>query len=74
MSFEAIHQEIATWDADDLRKLQALISSLRLRQDEPAAAEITTIAPTPVAGSLKGFWMAPDFDEPLGDFSEDRRE
>ena len=24
----------------------------------------------PVAGSLKGFWMAPDFDEPLEDFRE----
>ena len=23
-----------------------------------------------VAGSLKGFWMAPDFDEPLEDFRE----
>lgn len=23
---------------------------------------------TPQPGSLKGFWMAPDFDEPLEDF------
>ena len=26
--------------------------------------------PAPCAGSLKGFWMAPDFDEPLEDFKE----
>jgi len=25
---------------------------------------------TPQPGSLKGFWMAPDFDEPLEDFKE----
>jgi hypothetical protein len=25
---------------------------------------------TPQAGSLKGFWMTPDFDEPLEDFKE----
>jgi hypothetical protein len=25
---------------------------------------------TPQPGSLKGFWMAPDFDEPLADFKE----
>jgi hypothetical protein len=24
----------------------------------------------PCAGSLKGFWMMPDFDEPLDDFKE----
>ena len=31
----------------------------------PAAAVVT-----PQPGSLKGFWMAPDFDEPLEDFKE----
>lgn len=25
---------------------------------------------TPQPGSLKGFWMSPDFDEPLEDFKE----
>ena len=39
MSFEAIQQEITTWDAGSLRKLQALVVSLRLRQDEPDFAE-----------------------------------
>ena len=39
MSFEAIQQEITTWDAGNLRKLQALVVSLRLRQDEPDFAE-----------------------------------
>jgi hypothetical protein len=39
MSFEAIQQEIATWDAGSLRKLQALVVTLRLRQDEPDFAE-----------------------------------
>jgi hypothetical protein len=38
-SFEAIQQEIATWDAGNLRKLQALVVSLRLRQDEPDFAK-----------------------------------
>lgn len=28
------------------------------------------VPPVPRAGSLKGFWMAPDFDEPLEDFRE----
>lgn len=28
------------------------------------------MAVTPQPGSLKGFWMAPDFDEPLEDFKE----
>lgn len=27
-------------------------------------------AAPPQPGSLKGFWMAPDFDEPLEDFKE----
>jgi hypothetical protein len=31
----------------------------------PASAVIT-----PQPGSLKGFWMSPDFDEPLEDFKE----
>jgi len=39
MSFEAVQQEITTWDAGNLRKLQALVVSLRLRQDEPDFAE-----------------------------------
>ena len=39
MSFEAIQQEITTWDVENLRKLQALVVSLRLRQDEPDFAE-----------------------------------
>jgi hypothetical protein len=26
--------------------------------------------PLPKAGSLKGFWISPDFDEPLQDFQE----
>ena len=30
----------------------------------------TTPRVTPRPGSLKGFWMAPDFDEPLADFNE----
>ncbi len=30
----------------------------------------TTPRVTPRPGSLKGFWMAPDFDEPLEDFKE----
>jgi antitoxin (DNA-binding transcriptional repressor) of toxin-antitoxin stability system len=34
----------------------------------PAEESKSKIAP--VAGSLKGFWMAPDFDEPLEDFRE----
>ena len=38
-------------------------------QLEPAdAAPAGSIAPQP--GCLKGFWMAPDFDEPLEDFKE----
>lgn len=39
MSFEAIQQEITIWDAGSLRTLQALVVSLRLRQDEPDFAE-----------------------------------
>lgn len=35
---------------------------------EPAIEE-EKAAPKP--GSLTGFWMAPDFDEPLEDFKED---
>jgi hypothetical protein len=39
ISFEAIQQETATWDAGKLRKLQALVVLLHLRQDEPDFAE-----------------------------------
>jgi hypothetical protein len=39
MSFESVQQEIATWDAGSLRKLQALVVSLRIRQEEPDFAE-----------------------------------
>ena len=35
-----------------------------------AAAERGSAMVTPQPGSLKGFWMAPDFDEPLEDFKE----
>jgi len=37
---------------------------------------IATLRPVPIttaslkAGCLKGFWMAPDFNEPLEDFAE----
>lgn len=41
---------------------------------EPAPAELVSISvgekTIPKAGSLKGFWMSPDFDEPLEDFKE----
>lgn len=36
--------------------------------DSPPGASNSRIIPQP--GSLKGFWMAPDFDEPLADFKE----
>jgi hypothetical protein len=39
MSFEAIEQEIGTWDDAQLRKLQALVVTLRLRNDDPSFAE-----------------------------------
>jgi hypothetical protein len=36
--------------------------------------DTVALSPVPVTipqpGSLKGFWMAPDFDEPLQDFKE----
>ena len=35
-----------------------------------AATERGSAVVTPRPGSLKGFWMAPDFDEPLEDFKE----
>ncbi len=35
MSFDAIEEEISTWDSASLRRLHALIVSLRLRRDEP---------------------------------------
>jgi hypothetical protein len=38
VSFEAIEHEIGTWDDAQLRKLQALVVTLRLRQDDPAFA------------------------------------
>lgn len=41
---------------------------------EPAPAEVAATNEekqvTPKPGSLSGFWMAPDFDEPLEDFKE----
>jgi hypothetical protein len=39
MSFEAIEQEIVSWDDAKLRKLQALVVSLRVRHDDPHFAE-----------------------------------
>jgi hypothetical protein len=39
MSFEAIEQEIVGWDDAKLRKLQALVVSLRLRHDDPGFSE-----------------------------------
>ena len=39
MSFEAIEREIVTWDGGQLRKLQALVATLRARQDDPAFSE-----------------------------------
>ena len=35
MSFEAIEQEISSWDSTQLRKLQALVFSLRQRREDP---------------------------------------
>ncbi|MBI1784697.1 DUF2281 domain-containing protein [Candidatus Sumerlaeota bacterium] len=29
-----------------------------------------TLRPRPKAGSLKGFWTSPDFDEPLEEFKD----
>ena len=41
---------------------------------EPAPVETASTSEeeraTPKPGSLPGFWMAPDFDEPLEDFKE----
>jgi hypothetical protein len=38
----------------------------------PDGLDTVALSPVPVTipqpGSLKGFWMAPDFDEPLEDF------
>ena len=39
MSFEAIENEIVSWDDSKLRKLQALVVTLRVRNDEPDFAE-----------------------------------
>ena len=38
MSFEAIEQEIVQWDDASLRRLQALVVTLRLRHDDPEFA------------------------------------
>lgn len=38
MSFEAIEQEISSWDLEKLRKLQALVVSLRRRLENPEFA------------------------------------
>jgi len=32
--------------------------------------QIRSMSDVPRPGSLKGFWMSPDFDEPLEDFKE----
>ena len=41
---------------------------------EPAPTEVESTneekRTVPKAGTLTGFWMAPDFDEPLEDFKE----
>ncbi len=39
MSFEAIEREIVTWDDAKLRKLQALVVALRVRQEDSAFIE-----------------------------------
>lgn len=39
MSFEAIENEIVSWDDSKLRKLQALVVTLRVRNDDPSFAE-----------------------------------
>ena len=39
MSFEAIENEIVSWDDSKLRKLQALVVTLRVRNDDPTFAE-----------------------------------
>ena len=39
MSFEEIENEIVSWDDTKLRKLQALVVTLRVRNDEPDFAE-----------------------------------
>ena len=39
MSFEAIEQEIVGWDDAKLRKLQALVVTLRIRHDDPTFGE-----------------------------------
>ena len=42
--------------------------SIRVRAElEPIAGASRN---TPQPGCVKGFWMAPDFDEPLEDFKE----
>lgn len=35
-----------------------------------AAKPDATTSPVPRPGCMKGFWMSPDFDEPLEDFKE----
>ena len=39
MSFETIEHEIVSWDDTKLRKLQALVVTLRVRNDDPDFAE-----------------------------------
>lgn len=64
MSFEAIQREITTWDAENLRKLQALVVSLRLRQDDPDFAR--KMART-IDDRTPGIWVTlEEFGQRLG--------
>lgn len=47
--------------------------SIRVKAElEPLASGEGEAGVVPRPGCLKGFWMAPDFDEPLADFKEYR--
>lgn len=35
MSFEAIQQEVSTWDVEQIQKLQAVLKGLRRRKEDP---------------------------------------
>ena len=51
----------------ELRGGKIRIEAVLERVEDSSAAQAEA---TPRAGCLKGFWMAPDFDEPLEDFKE----
>lgn len=75
MPYAVLEKKIAMVPPQFLRELSAFVDFLLYKQDNAgdfADAEAPTRLRTPrkLGGFEKGFYIAPDFDEPLEEFKE----